>query len=132
MLIHCCRDIFTTPLHSNEHDTDHRKHHSSIVARIYFHRKVFTEPLPRNELFQLSGIMSQYNLEYGSVGLIWFLQKTDKQLGTFLFEEFYFPLPDMPCNICICHSKLCIIHNINLRFVHCYRIVPYFLALPLT
>jgi hypothetical protein len=48
--------VFAAPLHSNERGADHRKHHSSIVAR----GNVFTEPLPINEIFRLSGIMSQY------------------------------------------------------------------------
>jgi hypothetical protein len=60
MLIHCCTDVFTTPLHKNEHSTDHRKHRSFVVACILFCGGVFTKPLPSNELFQLSGVMSQY------------------------------------------------------------------------
>jgi hypothetical protein len=52
--------MFTTPLRSNERGAGHRKYRSSIVARVRFSGKVFTEPLPSNELFRLSGIMSQY------------------------------------------------------------------------
>jgi hypothetical protein len=42
------------------HSGDHSKYHSSIVAHILLHRNVFVESLPSNELFWLSGIMSQY------------------------------------------------------------------------
>jgi hypothetical protein len=35
LLIHCCRDAFTVPLHSNECGTDHRNNRSSIVARSF-------------------------------------------------------------------------------------------------
>jgi hypothetical protein len=38
---------------------DHRKHCSSIVASFRFRGIMFTEPLPSNELFRLSGVMSQ-------------------------------------------------------------------------
>jgi hypothetical protein len=38
----------------------HTKHRSSIVARARFRGNVFTELLPSNELFLLSGVMSQY------------------------------------------------------------------------
>jgi hypothetical protein len=62
--LHCCRDVFTAPLRSNEYGTDHRKHRSSTVARVRFHGNVFTEPLPSNELFLLSGVMSQYCEEF--------------------------------------------------------------------
>jgi hypothetical protein len=37
---------------SNERSADHRKHRSSIVARVRFRGNVFTEPLPSNELFR--------------------------------------------------------------------------------
>jgi hypothetical protein len=62
VLIHCCGDVLTVPLRSNERDADRRKHRSSIVARVRFCGNVFTEPLLNNELFRLSGIMSQYIL----------------------------------------------------------------------
>jgi hypothetical protein len=64
MLIYCCRGVFTAPLHSNERVADHRKHHSSIVARVRFRGSVFNESLPSNELFRLSGVMSQYYVLY--------------------------------------------------------------------
>jgi hypothetical protein len=60
LLFHCCRDVFTAPSRSNERGADHRKLRSSIVARVRFQGNVFTEPLPSNELFRLSGVMSQY------------------------------------------------------------------------
>jgi hypothetical protein len=62
MLIHCCRDVFTAQLRSNARGAYHRKHCSSIVARVRFRWNVFTESLPSSELFRLSGIMSQYSL----------------------------------------------------------------------
>jgi hypothetical protein len=57
-----CRDMFTAPLRSNARGADHRKHRSSITARVHFRGNVFTEPLPSNELSRLSGVMSQYVL----------------------------------------------------------------------
>jgi hypothetical protein len=60
MLIHCRRDVFTAPLHYNARGGDHRKHRTSRVARVRFRGNVFSEPLPSNELFRLSGVMSQY------------------------------------------------------------------------
>jgi hypothetical protein len=54
------RCVYTTPLHSNVHGADHRKHRSSVVARIHFHGNVFTNPLPSSELFWLLGVRSQY------------------------------------------------------------------------
>jgi hypothetical protein len=53
-------DVFTAPLRSNERGDDHRKHRFSIVARVRYRGNVFSEPLPSNELFWLSGVMSQY------------------------------------------------------------------------
>jgi hypothetical protein len=52
--------MFTAPFRSNERDAYHRKYRSSIVALIRFRGNVFTEPLPNNELFRFSGVMSQY------------------------------------------------------------------------
>jgi hypothetical protein len=52
--------VFTAPLRTNAHGADHRKHSSSIGERVRFCGNVFTEPLPSNELFRLSGVMSQY------------------------------------------------------------------------
>jgi hypothetical protein len=52
--------MFTAPLRSNAHSTDHRKHRSFIIARVRFRGYVFIEPLSSNELFRLSGFMSQY------------------------------------------------------------------------
>jgi hypothetical protein len=70
--------MFTAPLRSNERGADHRKHCSSIVASVRFREYVFTEPLPSNELFPLSGVMSQYdgkNLQaYHLFLLIFFFQ----------------------------------------------------------
>jgi hypothetical protein len=67
--------VIITPLRSNEHGADLRKHGSSIVARVRFRLYVFTEPLPSNELFKLSGVMSQYyphqRLGVGSSFLYW-------------------------------------------------------------
>jgi hypothetical protein len=60
MLVHCSRDVFTALFHSNHCGTDHKKHCTSVIAYICFHGNVFTEWLPSSELFQLSGIMSQY------------------------------------------------------------------------
>jgi hypothetical protein len=62
MLIHCCRDVFAAPLHSNERDADHKKR-SSIVAPVCFLGNVFTEPLPSYELFRLSGVVLHYHTE---------------------------------------------------------------------
>jgi hypothetical protein len=59
MLIHCCRDCFTTSLHNNKRGADQRKHSSFIVARIRFRGNAFTEPLPSNEFSLPSGVMSQ-------------------------------------------------------------------------
>jgi hypothetical protein len=42
VLIHCCRDVFTAPLRSNERGADHGKHSSSTVARVRFRGNVFT------------------------------------------------------------------------------------------
>jgi hypothetical protein len=63
VLIDCCRDVFTTPLLSKERGADHRKRRFSIFARVRFHGNVFTEQLPSNKLFRLSGVMSQYILD---------------------------------------------------------------------
>jgi hypothetical protein len=52
--------MFTATLLSNAHGADHRKHGSSIVARVRFGGSVFTELFPNNELFWLSGDMSHY------------------------------------------------------------------------
>jgi hypothetical protein len=52
--------MFTAPLRSNERVADHIKHRSSIVLRVLFRRDVFIGPLPSNEQFRLSGVMSQY------------------------------------------------------------------------
>jgi hypothetical protein len=60
MLIHYYKDVFTAPLHSNPRGADHRKYLSSIVARVRFRGNILTEPLPSNELFVLSGVMSQH------------------------------------------------------------------------
>jgi hypothetical protein len=60
VLIHCCRGVFTAPFCSNTRGTDYRKHCFSIVGCFRFGGNVFTGPLPSNELFRLSGIMSQY------------------------------------------------------------------------
>jgi hypothetical protein len=60
LLIHCCRNVFTAPLHSNDRGADHRKHRSFFVARFGFREYVFTDLLPSNKLFRLSSIMSQY------------------------------------------------------------------------
>jgi hypothetical protein len=59
VLIHCCRDVYAL-LRSNERGVDHRKHRCSVAARVRFRGNVFTEPLPSNELFRLSGVISQY------------------------------------------------------------------------
>jgi hypothetical protein len=45
MLIHCCRDVFITPLRSNERDADHRKRRSSVVVRLRFRGNFLTESL---------------------------------------------------------------------------------------
>jgi hypothetical protein len=39
------QDVFTAPLRSKERGADHRKHRSSIVARVLFRGNVFSEPL---------------------------------------------------------------------------------------
>jgi hypothetical protein len=52
--------VFIAPLHGNVRGADHRKHRSSIVARVRFCGNVFAKPLPINELFRLSGVTSQY------------------------------------------------------------------------
>jgi hypothetical protein len=62
VLIHCCRNMFTAPLSSNACGADHRKHCSSIVALVRFRGNVLTEPLPSNELFPLSYVMSQHKI----------------------------------------------------------------------
>jgi hypothetical protein len=64
ILIHCCRDVFTAPLRSSESGADHREHRFSIVACVLFCGNVFTEPLPSNKLFKLSGVMSQYIIRH--------------------------------------------------------------------
>jgi hypothetical protein len=56
-------DMFTSPLRSSERGADDRKHRTSIFARVRFRGNVFTEPLPSNELFRLSGVMSQYSIQ---------------------------------------------------------------------
>jgi hypothetical protein len=66
VLIHCCRNVFTAPLRSNERELDHRKHRSFIVAPVRFLGNVFTERLPSNELFRLSGVMSQYVISHSA------------------------------------------------------------------
>jgi hypothetical protein len=58
VLIHCCQDVFTAQLRSYARGANHRKRRSSIVARFHFRGNVFTGPLPINELFRLSGVMS--------------------------------------------------------------------------
>jgi hypothetical protein len=60
ILIHCCIDVFSAPLHSNERCADHIKHRYSVVARVRFRGNLHPEPLPSSELFWLSGVMSQY------------------------------------------------------------------------
>jgi hypothetical protein len=60
-LIHCCRYTFIASLHSNARGADHSKHRFSIVARFRFRGNMFTEPLPSNKLFRLSGIISHYS-----------------------------------------------------------------------
>jgi hypothetical protein len=57
MLMHCCRDVFA-PLHGNARGAP-----LSIVSRVRYRGDVFTEPLPNNKLFRLSGVMSQYEGE---------------------------------------------------------------------
>jgi hypothetical protein len=42
------QNVFTAPLGSNERGADHRKHRSSIVARVPFRVNVFTELLTSN------------------------------------------------------------------------------------
>jgi hypothetical protein len=63
MVIHWWRDMFTKQLRN----TDHGKQRCSIAAHVCFHRNVFTKPLPSNELFRLSGIISQYNLKLANM-----------------------------------------------------------------
>jgi hypothetical protein len=58
MLIHGCRDMFATPLPNNERGAEHRKRRTSIVAG----GNVFAKPLSSNELFRLSGVVSQYKV----------------------------------------------------------------------
>jgi hypothetical protein len=53
--------MFTAPLRSNDRGADHRKYRSSIASRVRFRENVFTEPLASNDLFRLSGVMSQYD-----------------------------------------------------------------------
>jgi hypothetical protein len=53
MLIHCYRDVFEAPLHSNERGAEHKKRHSSIVSRVRF----FGNFLLSNQIFRLSGVM---------------------------------------------------------------------------
>jgi hypothetical protein len=60
-MIHLCRDVFTALLHNNEGGADQRMLRPSIVASVHFRRNVFAEPLPNNELFLLSGVMSHYD-----------------------------------------------------------------------
>jgi hypothetical protein len=57
----------------------------------------------------------------GSVGLIWILQHKAEYFGT--FEEFHFPLPDMPCSVLSVSVIQCYVFQviINLKFIHCYR-----------
>jgi hypothetical protein len=52
--------MFTAPLRSNKRGTGDRKHRSPIVAHVRFRGNMFTEPLPSNVIFRLSGVMSQY------------------------------------------------------------------------
>jgi hypothetical protein len=42
LLIHCCTDVLSAPMHSNARGADHRKHRSSIVAHIRFRGNMFT------------------------------------------------------------------------------------------
>jgi hypothetical protein len=52
--------LFTAQLRSNKRGANHRKHRSSMVARVRFRWNVFTETLPSIKIFQLLGVMSQY------------------------------------------------------------------------
>jgi hypothetical protein len=52
--------MFIALLRSNERGAGHRKHRSFIVVRVRFRGNVFTESLPSNKLFLLSGVMSQH------------------------------------------------------------------------
>jgi hypothetical protein len=62
-------DVFVAETRSNTRDANHRKRRFSIVARVRF-RGMFTESLPSNELFSLSGIMSQHILNHHYLKLI--------------------------------------------------------------
>jgi hypothetical protein len=55
--------MFTAPLRSKERGADHRKYRFYIVARVRFCGNVITEPLPSNELFRFSGIVSHFVME---------------------------------------------------------------------
>jgi hypothetical protein len=59
MLIYCFTGEFIAPLHSKERGADHIKYRSSTVVFVRFRGNVFAEQLPSNELFRLSGVMSQ-------------------------------------------------------------------------
>jgi hypothetical protein len=53
-------------------------------VRVRFHGKLFTEPLPNNELFRLSGVMSQYEQVHISLHTAWDLMycaKVKRSLG---------------------------------------------------
>jgi hypothetical protein len=56
--------VFTAPLLNNARGEDHRKHCSSVVARIRFRGNVFAEPLPSNRLFRFLDVMLQYIYMY--------------------------------------------------------------------
>jgi hypothetical protein len=60
MLIHCCRNVFIVTLRREASSADHRKRRFYIVAPVRFRGNVFTESMPSNELFRLSGVTSPY------------------------------------------------------------------------
>jgi hypothetical protein len=74
--------VFTALLRRNERGADHIKRRSSIVERVRFRGNVFTKPLPSNELFRISGVISQYIsrvYERGRVPkLVWKLYRRNK------------------------------------------------------
>jgi hypothetical protein len=54
--------MFAVPLRSISTALTTVNNLSYIVGRVRFRGNVFTEPLPSNEFFRLSGVMSQYTV----------------------------------------------------------------------
>jgi hypothetical protein len=67
MLIHCCRDVFTAPLHRNDGGADHRKYRSSLVMRVGFRGNVFLSRCLAMNYFDFQA--SYHNKNQGQVNM---------------------------------------------------------------